>query len=82
MSSGEIIFHLFISQATPLSEHITVIPWITHKLPFKKGHIETGRVVVHKLEHKHLRSQFVLILQMGLGNFWELETEKKLFPHS
>ncbi len=68
--------HLFISQLAPLSKHIRVVSRITHKLPFKEGHIETWRVVVHKLEHKHLHGQLVLILQMGLGDLWELKKEE------
>ncbi|KAF3854927.1 hypothetical protein F7725_022982, partial [Dissostichus mawsoni] len=51
------------------AKHIGIISRIADKFALKESHVEAGGIVVDKLEEEHLHRQFVLILQMGLGNF-------------
>lgn len=61
--------YLFIPQPAPLTEHVCVFARVAHKLSFKEGHVEAGRIVVNKLEEEHLDGQFVFILKMCFWDF-------------
>lgn len=71
------IGYLFIPQFAPLAKHVNVVARIADKLALKEGHIEAGGVVVDKLEEEHLHCQLVLILQVGLGDFYKTKKQLK-----
>lgn len=62
--------HLLISQFAPFPEHVWVFTRKAHKFALKESHIEARRVIVDKLEEKHLHGEPVLVFQMGLWDLW------------
>lgn len=46
--------YLFISQPTPLAEHVGIVARVTHKFALEKGDVKTRGIVVDKLEEEHL----------------------------
>lgn len=69
--------YLFISQFAPLAKHVSIITRVADKFALKESHVEAGGVVVDELEQEHLHRQFVLILQVGLGNFCQIIKSNK-----
>ncbi len=68
--------YLFIPQVAP--KHISILSRIADKLALKESHVEAGGIVVDELEEEHLHRQFVLILQVGLGNFCQMVKGNKI----
>lgn len=69
--------YLLIPQFAPLAKHVSVVAGIADKLALKERHVEAGGVVVYKLEEEHLHCQLVLILQVGLGDFYKTQNSEK-----